>query len=214
VPPEFYPAVRTYVDGRIAEFDQIPEPRKRLLREITDYVRSRLDARQPARLTFICTHNSRRSHLSQIWAAVAADHYGIRDVEVFSGGTEATAFAPQAIAAIERAGLKVSTPPITTPTDASNLRHEVRYQDPGRVLLCFSKVYHDAPNPGRDYCAVMTCTHADANCPVVFGATVRVAVPFEDPKAADGSPNESATYDERCRQIAREMLYAFSQVES
>ena len=207
--PEFFPAVRTYVDERIAEFGLITELRKRQLREITNYVQRCRRTRQPARLTFICTHNSRRSHLSQIWAAVAADRYGIDGVETFSGGTEATAFASQAIAAIGRAGLKVTTPP-----DDNNPRHEVRYQDSGRVLVCFSKVYHDAPNPSGDYCAVMTCTHADANCPVVRGAALRLAVPFDDPKSADGSPAESATYDERCRQIAREMLFAFSEIES
>ena len=214
VPPDFLPAVRRYVDGRITEFDRIPEARKQQLREITNYVQRCRRAQKPVRLTFICTHNSRRSHLSQIWAAVAADHYGIRDVEVFSGGTEATAFAPHAIAVIERAGLTVTTPPATTPVEAGNPHHEVRYRDSGRALVCFSKVYYDAPNPNTGYCAVMTCTHADVNCPVVFGATVRVAVPFDDPKAADGTPAEAATYDERCRQIAREMLYACSQVES
>ncbi len=206
--PEFFPAVRKYVDERIAEFGLITDLRKQQLREITNYVQRCRRVHQPARLTFICTHNSRRSHLSQIWAAVAADQYGIDGVETFSGGTEATAFAPQAITAIERAGFMVTTPP-----DQRNPRHEVRYQESGRALVCFSKVYHAAPNPSGDFCAVMTCTHADSNCPVVHGASVRVAIPFDDPKTADGSAVEAATYEERCRQIAREMLFAFSEIQ-
>jgi len=35
----------------------------------------------------------------------------------------------------------------------------------------------------------------------------RFALPYDDPKQSDGTPTEVKTYDERCRQIAREMLY-------
>jgi hypothetical protein len=58
----------------------------------------------------------------------------------------------------------------------------------------------------------MTCSEADKNCPVVRGAAVRVALPYEDPKVADGTPAEAARYDERSRQIATEMFYLFSEV--
>jgi arsenate reductase len=59
----------------------------------------------------------------------------------------------------------------------------------------------------------MTCTHADENCPFIPGAT-RISLPYEDPKAFDGTPEEEAIYAERCRQIARELLFAFSQVKT
>jgi hypothetical protein len=78
------------------------------------------------------------------------------------------------------------------------------------VLTCFSKSYEDASNPQQGYCAVMTCSHADENCPLIPGAALRISLPFEDPKAFDGTNEETARYDECCRQIAREMLYAFS----
>ncbi|MBS0206152.1 MAG: protein-tyrosine-phosphatase [Planctomycetes bacterium] len=203
---ELFPAVRHYVDERIVEFGMISEQRKTQLRGLTSYVQDCLRAHQPVRLTFICTHNSRRSHLSQIWAAVAAVRFKVMGVETFSGGTEATAFAPPAIAALRRAGLEVISP------NESNPRHEVHFGSTGQPLICFSKVYSDAPNPTAGYCAVMTCTHADAHCPIVHGSTQRLSIPFEDPKVSDGSAVEAATYDERCRQIAREMLYAFAQV--
>ncbi|MCK4776283.1 MAG: protein-tyrosine-phosphatase, partial [Candidatus Krumholzibacteria bacterium] len=64
----------------------------------------------------------------------------------------------------------------------------------------------------EDFCAVMTCSQADKNCPVVVGASMRVAIPYDDPKAFDGTDQEAANYDERCRQISREMLYLFSAV--
>jgi len=207
VAAELFSSIRRYVDDRIAEFHLIPQERQQELREMTRYVASCRQAAQPARLTFICTHNSRRSHLSQIWAAVAASFYGIPGVETFSGGTEATAFAKPALAALRRAGFVINSP------EAKNPHHVLQYQVMGRPLICFSKVYNEPPNPESGYCAVVTCHHADVNCPVVFGAASRIKVQYEDPKISDGTPAEAATYDERCRQIAREMLFAFSHVE-
>jgi protein-tyrosine-phosphatase len=204
---KMYSAVQTYLGERAKEFSQIPEERRADLQKIARYVQSRIQSGEPARLTFICTHNSRRSHLSQIWAATSAGFYGIADVDVYSGGTEATAFNPRAIAATERAGLKVKKT-----DDSKNPRYEVRFQDTEKPLICYSKVYSEAPNPKADFCAVMTCSQADASCPIVTGSSLRVPLFFDDPKVADGTPEESATYDERCRQISREMLYLFSRV--
>jgi arsenate reductase len=203
-----FPAVQKYLEERAGEFDQIPAERKVALQKLADYVRSRTAADKPARFTFICTHNSRRSHLSQIWAAAAADFYNVSGVESFSGGTEATAFNPRAIAAIERAGLKVEKT-----EEVKNPRYAVRFRDTETPLICFSKVYKDAPNPKTDFCAVMTCSQADQNCPVVAGCSLRVAIPFEDPKISDDTPEETATYDARCQQICLEMLYVFSQAK-
>ena len=207
--PTLFPAVEKYLDERSREFEQIPAERKTQLKKIALYVKSRVNSGQPARLTFICTHNSRRSHMSQIWAAAAASRYGIAGVETYSGGTEATAFNPRAIAAIERAGVKVEKA-----DDTKNPRYAVQFRDSKESITCFSKVYSDPPNPKADFCAVMTCSQADKNCPHVDGCSLRVAIPFDDPKIADNTPEEAARYDERCAQISREMLYLFSQVGS
>jgi arsenate reductase len=199
--------VEKYVEQRRGEFDEISSERKRQLKKIALYVKTRNKAGEPARLVFICTHNSRRSHMSQIWAEVAARHYGVAGVETISGGTEATAFNPRAIAAIKRAGLKVDKS-----DEAQNPHYSVRFQETQDPLDCYSKVYSDPPNPQKDFCAVMTCSQADKTCPQIDGCSLRVAIAFEDPKVADDKPEESATYDERCAQISREMLYLFSLV--
>jgi arsenate reductase len=204
---KLYSQIQSYVEQRVQEFSQIPDERKSGLRKLALYVQSRIKSNEPARLTFICTHNSRRSHISQIWAATAAGFYGVRGVETYSGGTEATAFNPRAIAAMERAGLKVKKS-----EEGKNPRYEVRFEDGDYALVCFSKVYNESPNPKEDYCAVMTCAQADKNCPIVEGSSLRVAIPYDDPKLADDTAEETAGYDERCRQICREMLYLFSQV--
>jgi len=195
-----------YLRQRTSEYDQIPTERKTALKQLAAYIEGCLVARQPVRLIFICTHNSRRSHMSQIWAAEAANFYAIPGVECFSGGTEATAFNPRAVAALERAGLEIAKS-----NEDQNPRYLVNLAE-GLQLACFSKKYSDAANPAADFGAVMTCSNADKACPTVSGAALRVAIPFEDPKVSDDSPQEVATYDARCAQICREMLYVFSQV--
>jgi arsenate reductase len=208
------PPLRSYLGTRTKEFDQIPAERKTQLKTLALYVQKRIQVSQPARLTFICTHNSRRSHISQIWAVAAARYYGVDSVEAFSGGTEATAFNPRAVAALRRAGLNIAKiEGGDNIKDAKNARYEVRFLDAGDPLICYSKVYDEVPNPKQDFCAVMCCSQADMNCPTVKGSSLRVALPYEDPKVADNLPEEAMTYDARCQEICREMAYLFSQVE-
>lgn len=59
----------------------------------------------------------------------------------------------------------------------------------------------------------MTCSDADEASPLVMGAAGRCAIPCEDPEALDGTKVESRMDDERCAQIAREMLTVFSRVD-
>jgi arsenate reductase len=147
--------------------------------------------------------------LSQIWAQVAAAYYRVQTVQTFSGGTEATALNPRAVAAMRRAGLSIAPKDPNT----SNPIYEVRFAFDVEPMLAFSKIYNAPPNPVEGYCAIMTCSHADEACPLAMGCASRIAVRYDDPKVSDDTPSEAATYDERCRQIAREMLYLFSKVE-
>ncbi|MDZ7717073.1 MAG: protein-tyrosine-phosphatase [Balneolaceae bacterium] len=181
---------------------EIPDQRKRKLEKIANYIRSK---DQP-KLTFICTHNSRRSHLCQIWAAAIADYFGIDNVETYSGGTEATAFNPRAVEAIKRAGFRVENP------GGENPKYKVYFDDESKPLVCFSKTFEDSHNPQKDFAAIMTCSDADANCPVVPGAEKRFSIPYIDPKESDGTPKEKEIYDERCLQIASEMYYLLSKI--
>jgi arsenate reductase len=202
-----YADLACYVGQREEAFGQIPGERKENLEAIAHYVGARIGAGRPARLTFICTHNSRRSHMSQIWAQTAAAHYGVDNVATFSGGTEATEFDRRAVAALRRAGFVIDRV-----EGERNAVYAVRYGEGAPVMKAFSKVYDAKSNPSEDYCAVMTCSQADKNCPVVRGASLRVSIPYDDPKDFDGSDQETAKYDERCRQISGEMLYLFSLV--
>lgn len=203
----FFPALQKFLERRTAEFDRIPADRKADLEKIAGHVKSRVEAGEPARLVFVCTHNSRRSQMSQVWAAAAASYYRVGPVESYSGGTEATAFNPRAVAALERAGIQVKKT-----DDGANPRYAVRFREKDRPLICFSKTYTCPANPKKDFCAVMVCSQADEKCPKVEGASLRIPLSFDDPKIADDTPEETERYDERCAQIAREYLYLFSQV--
>ena len=205
---ELHPKLAETIAAIEGDITSIPAERRESLDALADFIVAKRSAGEPARLTFICTHNSRRSHMSQLWAAVAAAHFGITGVETFSGGTESTAFNPRAVAALQRAGFEISA----AQPEAENPRYQVSYSPRGPTLEAFSKTYDEAPNPSEGFAAVMTCSQADQSCPFVKGAELRVAVPYVDPKESDGTPEEAATYDARSRQIAVEMLYVFSRV--
>lgn len=190
----------------MTESEAIPGDRKTELSKVANYVRERLLKSETAKITFICTHNSRRSILSQIWAKVAAEYFGLNGVETFSGGTEATAFNPRAVAAMERCGLKI----VADDSAATNPRYSVYTSDSATPQICFSKAYADSPNPSTGYCAVMTCSQADDACPLVMGCDLRVPILYEDPKVADNKEFEAQRYDERSAQICTEMLYMMS----
>ena len=201
------PKLARYTKPLGSAFATIPEDRKQKLEKIALFVRSKRAAGEKARLVFICTHNSRRSHMSQLFATVAATSYGIDGVETFSGGVEATAFNPRAVAALERAGFQTANP------GGDNPHYRVTYARDRPPVEAFSKKYDDPANPHDGFAAVMTCSQADKNCPSIQGSSLRVAVPYEDPKVSDGTPEEAATYDQRAKQIATEMFYLFSRVQ-
>jgi arsenate reductase len=203
--PELQRYVDTYVLPAMAA---IPGERKERLELLADFIKERKALGATAELTFICTHNSRRSHLGQMWAATAAWAHALDHVRTFSGGTEATAFNPRAVAALQRAGFQINS------SEGANPRYEVSFTSDRNAETCWSKVYDAPANPQKDFCAVMTCSEADRNCPIVAGALDRISLPYSDPKEADGTPDEARRYDERCLQIAAEMWYVMARTGS
>lgn len=205
----FYPQVVKNIETYTKEFEQIADERKKLLKKLALFIEEKVKADEKAELIFICTHNSRRSHISQIWAQTAASYYGVQNVLCYSGGTEATAFNPRAVKAMKEAGFK-----ITKTSEGTNPVYEVRFDDDSTPIKAFSKKYDAGGNPENEFGAVMTCSHADVNCPVVPGATARIAIPYDDPKDFDDTQMEASKYKERVHQIGREILYTFSLIKA
>jgi arsenate reductase (thioredoxin) len=159
-----YATLQRYIDRAVLHTPGLPRERKLLLDQVAAFVSSKRRAGETAELTFVCTHNSRRSQMAQLWAAAAAAHFGVEPVRTYSGGTEATAFNPRAVTALTNAGFQIENP------GGDNPRYRVTYADGGPVLTCFSKTYDDAFNPREGFAAIMTCSEADEACPVVHGA--------------------------------------------
>lgn len=176
-----------------------------VLEQLIDYINEKLKAKQEVNLNFICTHNSRRSQFSQIWAQTAANYYDI-PANCFSGGVEVTAFNERAVESVKRSGFLVSK------RKENNPIYSIFNSADAEPISAFSKLYDDPINPREGFAAVMTCSHADENCPVIPGTEKRIPVRYNDPKEFDDTPLEAEKYDERSRQIASEMFYVFSKV--
>ncbi|SDE22019.1 arsenate reductase [Pricia antarctica] len=87
----------------------ISKERKQTLRPLVDFIQSKLNYSREIRINFICTHNSRRSHLSQVWAQTLAYHFHIKNVFCYSGGTESTALFPMVAKTLQNSGFEVKT---------------------------------------------------------------------------------------------------------
>ena len=201
------PALRPYVKEVIDELGIVSADRRVVLDAIASDVIAQLDAGKAANLTFICTHNSRRSHMSQIWAQTAAYYYGLDKVRAFSGGTQATDCNCRTVAAMRRVGFDIQDA-----TRGDNPIYLVRYAGDRHPIRAYSKLYNADANPKRGFIALMTCSVADKACPAVAGAISRYAIHYADPRLCDDTPIETAAYNERCREIAREMFYIMSEV--
>ena len=203
MPALFYPALANTITN--LPFAAISSERLQLLDEMATYLRSKMKQGEEIRLNFICTHNSRRSQFSQIWAQTAAAYFGI-NAYCYSGGVEVTAFNPRAVTAIQRDGFKV------VKKEGENPVYFVLYSEKEEPIVTFSKVVDDAINATKEFAAVMTCDHADENCPFIPGAERRFPLRFEDPKAFDGTTLEEKMYSERSHQIGAELFYLFEKV--
>jgi protein-tyrosine phosphatase/arsenate reductase len=137
---------------------------------------------------------------------VAAAYYGVDHVSTFSGGTEATAFNPNAIAALTAAGFRINKK-----DESNNPVYEVFFAE-DKFTTCFSKVYNNEINPAQNFAAVMTCSDAEDNCPFIPGCDLRIGTTYNDPKAFDTTILQNEKYTERSNQIAMECLYVFSKV--
>jgi arsenate reductase (thioredoxin) len=193
-------------EALVKNFNEIPTERKEILEKISTYIKGKTSNKETVNLVYVCTHNSRRSHLGQVWAATAANYYGVKNIKTFSGGTEATAFNPNAIKALVSAGFDVKKI-----SESKNPFYEVYFAE-DQFTTCFSKVYNDDKNPSQNFAAIMTCSDAEENCPFIPGCDLRIGTTYNDPKAFDNTVLQDEKYTERSNQIAMECLYVFSKL--
>lgn len=202
-----FPKIKSTIDQ--VSFETISEERKQVLAPLIQFIQSKVNNELTIRLNFICTHNSRRSHLSQVWAQTAAAYHNIENVFCYSGGTEATALFPKVAETLVNTGFEVKII-----SEGDNPIYTIKYNTNDHPVIGFSKSYEDDFNPQSEFAAILTCSQADGGCPFIAGAEKRIPITFDDPKAFDNTPLQTEKYQERSIQIATEFLYVFSQIKS
>lgn len=178
--------------------------RRRVLQSLVGFINSKVFNNQPINLNFICTHNSRRSHLSQIWASAMAYHFRVKNVNTFSGGTEATALFFKVAETLEKQGFEV-----LQLSQEQNPVYGIKFATEAPAVICFSKKFDHPFNPSNNFAAIMTCNSADEACPVLLGAEARFSIKFNDPKAFDGTDQMDVKYAERSLEIGQELWWVF-----
>ncbi len=201
-----YLKIRTTINA--LKTDDISDERRVLLQSLINYINLKISKNEPILLNFICTHNSRRSHLSQIWAQTLASYFGIPQVHCYSGGTAATAMFSKIGETLTNQGFK-----IIKLSDNENPIYAIKHSDNDHPSICFSKTYDTNFNPTSGFGAVMTCDTANEACPMVVGAEKQFSITYEDPKKFDDTPQQDEKYTERSIQIATELYWVFSNVK-
>ena len=186
----------------------INDDRKAILSTLIDFIQAKVNDGKAINLNFICTHNSRRSHLSQVWAQFASSYYNIKDVNCYSGGTEETALFPKVAETLSEQGFSINII-----SEGKNPVYAIKFSGNSNPMIGFSKKYNHPFNPESDFAAIMTCSQADGDCPYIPGAEKRIPVTFEDPKISDNTPQQTEVYYNRSLQIGAEMFYVFSQIK-
>ncbi|MCF8274582.1 MAG: protein-tyrosine-phosphatase [Flavobacteriaceae bacterium] len=189
--------------------ETISDERKAVLQPLVDFIQSKVKNNLEIRINFICTHNSRRSHLSQVWAQTMAYYFNVKQVFCYSGGTEATALFPMVTETLQHSGFDIKII-----SEGNNPIYSIKYANNEHSIIGFSKKLDDDFNPKSEFVAIMTCDSANEACPFVPGAERRIPITFEDPKAFDNTPQQAEKYHEKSLQIATELLYVFSQINS
>jgi hypothetical protein len=209
-----------HADLLTTSFDMIDEQRRQAGDMLADWITRSFKPGQPLHVTVVCTGNSRRSILGATMGNIAAAYYGMPLVRFHSGGTAPTAFNPRTIASLREIGLEIEPQGGEAPRGEPNTANPMfvvrwgRSGEPALEAVEFSKPYFDASNPQHGFAALLVCGEADAACPVVKGASLRISMPYLDPKIYDDSKYEAMKYAERRDDIGRLMLCVMMQVRN
>ena len=202
------PTLKSHAEYLATTFDMIDEKHREAGETLAHWIAANYEPGKPLHVTVVCTGNSRRSILGSSMGNLSATYYGMPEIRFHSGGTAPTAFNPRTVASLKAIGFEVE------PTGKEAERGEPKTENPiyriswgeSFETLEFSKLYGDKSNPQDGFAALMVCSEADEGCPFVKGATLRLSMPYLDPKIFDGGAYEAAKYAERRDDIGRLML--------
>jgi hypothetical protein len=206
------PKVREHADFLTTSLDMIDEPHRLAGEKLADWIAKNYRPGQRLDAVVVCTGNTRRSILGATMGNIAAAYYGMLEIRFHSGGTAPTACNSRTVNALKAIGVEIE------PTGKEATRGEPQTANPVYRIrwgksddaafeaMEFSKLYDDPANPQRGFASLMVCGEADAACPVVKGAALRVPMPYLDPKIYDDGAYEGVKYAERRDDMGRLML--------
>jgi hypothetical protein len=215
---QLFPKIRGHVQALTTSFDWIPQSHRQGAAKLVEWIVANHQAGRPLHVVVICTGNSRRSILAAAMGNVAASYYGMPELRFHSGGTHPTAFNPRTIATLREIGVEIQATgkeAARGAPDAANPIYRVHWGD-GANMECkeFSKTYDNPVNPRSGFAAIMVCGEADSECPLVKGASIRIPLPYLDPKIYDDGLYESPKYSERRDDVGRLMLNVMMQARN
>lgn len=186
----------------------LDENRKGLLTKIADDMKEiYVHNNGHVSVNFICTHNSRRSQLGQVWTFFASHYFGL-NISSFSGGTEVTAFHRNTVRTLKDVGFTFQVEEFSH----QNPVYQVSFAGTRDYILGFSKTFDHEINQAP-YVAITTCDSADENCPYIAEAVKRFHLPYIDPKGSDGTPDQAAAYLRTNAMVASEMYFVFDRIK-
>ncbi len=205
-----FPSITKHLKSISMDGKSIDTIHEKAQKELAKVIAEQYQPGKELSIILVCTGNSRRSMMGAAMGNASAAYHGLGDLRFYSGGTESSAFNSRSIRALKEIGFQIETNGEKAkpgPKGDDNFCYQVSWENNQRWnCVEYSKHYSDPKNPQKDFIALMVCDEADGACPEVLGAKKRIALPFSDPKAFDGKPEEAAKYSERRDDIGRFML--------
>lgn len=183
----------------------IAEDRKNYLLKIAETIAKEYAKNEVVNLTFICSQNSRRSQLAQVWGFFAASYFKL-NILSFSGGIEITSFNRSTIKTLQKAGFHFQLSDFSH----QNPKYEISFDGTKKHIIGYSKLIEHPENPSN-FIAITTCSNVDTNCAYI-GANYCFQLPIEDPKRSDGTLLQEERYMEINKQISGEIYFIFNEV--
>ncbi len=209
------PVLAAHLDTLARDLDRIADPYHSAGWQLAKWLAAHHRPGITLPVVVVCTGNSRRSMLGAMMGNAAAVFIGLPEIRFWSAGTAPSAFNPRTIAALRAIGFEIAPTGDEAPRGSDGLPnpcYRVRWgSGAGQELIEFSKALGAPSLPKTGFAAVMVCDEADAGCPIVPGAAIRISMPFPDPKTADDTPREGEQYAAARDALGRIMLATLSE---
>ena len=182
--------------------NSISKKRLKILDKIINELNKNTLKNNYPKIIFICTHNSRRSQLAEIWSHTFSFIFKKKN-KIFSAGTSKEEFNIRAINVLEKIGFKIKE---------EGKKYIFNFSENCNSIHMYSKDISEL-NLKNHFITIMTCADSDKNCPAIPNALARILLSYKDPKSFDNSKQETNKYIATSKKIALELFYLFKNLK-